>query len=82
MTSKPINRDTTIEDIHRTRVRMAEKFGDDISAILADAQNRQDASGRVIWQRRGPNQPLQPTGTANSADRDSKSLEAVPAAER
>lgn len=42
--------DTTIEDIHRTRERLAEKFGGDIKAILEDARQRQAASGRPIWQ--------------------------------
>ncbi|MBW3600674.1 MAG: hypothetical protein KY475_25850 [Planctomycetes bacterium] len=42
--------DTTIDDIHRTRERLAEKFGGDIKAILEDARQRQAASGRPIWQ--------------------------------
>jgi len=58
MTPKPANRDTTIEDIHRTRMRLAEKFGDDIAAILEDARKRQEASGRAIWQGPSPNQAL------------------------
>lgn len=50
MIQKSSNRDTTIEDIHRTRRRMAEKFGGDIVAILEDARKRQEASGRAVWQ--------------------------------
>ena len=49
MTQTPSERDTTIEDIHRTRRRIAEKFGGDLRAILEDAQKRQAASGREIW---------------------------------
>jgi hypothetical protein len=49
MTQTPSERDTTIEDIHRTRRRIAEKFGGDLKAILEDAQKRQAASGREIW---------------------------------
>jgi hypothetical protein len=45
----PEDRDTTIEDIHRTRRAIAEKFGGDITAILEDARKRQEASGRPIW---------------------------------
>jgi len=41
--------DTTIDDIHRTRERLAEKFGGDIKAILEDARRRQAASGRPTW---------------------------------
>ena len=55
-------RDTTIEDIHRERQRMAEKFGGDITAILADARQRQAASGRVVWQGQSPATVQQPTG--------------------
>lgn len=50
MTKKMTDRDTTIEDIHRTRQRMAQKFDDNIAAILEDARKRQEASGRVVWQ--------------------------------
>jgi hypothetical protein len=41
--------DTTIQDIHRTRERLAAKFGFDIAAILADARRRQAESGRPLW---------------------------------
>ena len=37
MTQTPSERDTTIEDIHRTRRRIAGKFGGDLEAILEDA---------------------------------------------
>lgn len=51
MTQK-ISRDAVIDEIHRTRERMAEKFGGDIARILEDARTRQAASGRPVW--RGP----------------------------
>lgn len=41
--------DTTIDEIHRTRERLAKKFGGDIKAILEDARRRQAASGRPTW---------------------------------
>lgn len=50
--------DTTIEDIHRTRERLAEKFGGDIKAILEDARQRQAASGRPIWQGTAANKTV------------------------
>ena len=49
MTQKPSDRDTTIEDIHRTRRRIAEKFGHDLAAIVEDAKQRQASSGHEIW---------------------------------
>ena len=55
MTQKTTGRDTMIDEIHRTRERMAEKFGGDVTAILDDAQKRHEASGRPVWQ--GPPAP-------------------------
>jgi len=49
MTRKSPDRDTTIEDIHATRRRIAEKFGHDLAAIVQDAQKRQATSGHEIW---------------------------------
>jgi hypothetical protein len=54
--------DTTIEDIHRTRERMADKFGGDITAILEDARKRQAASGRPVWQGPASNKTAQTSG--------------------
>jgi len=59
--------DTTIEDIHRTRERLAEKFGGDIKAILEDARQRQAASGRPIWQGTAANKAVNRSGD-HSAD--------------
>jgi hypothetical protein len=50
MIQKKNNRDTTIEEIHRTREQIADKFGGDLAAILEDARKRQAASGRPVWQ--------------------------------
>ena len=38
--------DTTIADIHKTRERIADAFGGDITAITEDARKRQAQSGR------------------------------------
>ena len=61
MIPKTTDRDTTIEDIHRERRRMAEKFGGDIAAILEDARKRQDASGRAVWHGPSSEKTLAPT---------------------
>lgn len=47
---KQNDRDTTIDEIHRTRERLAAKFDHDIKAILADARRRQAESGHPVWQ--------------------------------
>ena len=49
MTQKSPDRDTTIEDIHATRRRIAEKFWHDLAAIFEDAKKRQATSGHEIW---------------------------------
>jgi hypothetical protein len=49
MTQKSPDRDTTIEDIHATRRRIAEKFGHDLAAIAEDAKKRQATCGHEIW---------------------------------
>jgi hypothetical protein len=50
--TKKHNSDSIIEEIHRTRQQFADKFGNDIGAILDDARKRQAASGRAIWRGR------------------------------
>jgi uncharacterized protein YukE len=62
MIQKKNERDTTIEEIHRTRERMADKFGGDIAAILEDARKRQAASGRPVWQGRSSKKGMQTSG--------------------
>jgi hypothetical protein len=63
MTPKKNNCDMTIDEIHRTRQQMADKFGGDIAAILEDARKRQAASGRAIWQGPSSNKGLNSTGS-------------------
>jgi hypothetical protein len=50
MIPKTKNSDPIIDEIHRIREQLAEKFDYDITAILEDAWKRQEASGRAIWQ--------------------------------
>ena len=61
-----IDVDTTIDDIHRTRERLAEKFGGDIKAILEDARQRQAASGRPIWQGTSANKAVNRSGNLSA----------------
>ncbi len=68
MIEKTTNRDTIIDEIHRTRQRMAEKFGGDIAAILEDAWKRQEASGRTVWQGHSSRKALPQAGIAPSVD--------------
>lgn len=67
MIQKKANRDTTIEEIHRTRRCMADKFGGDIAAILEDARKRQAASGRAVWRRPSSNTAMPSTGDTSDA---------------
>ena len=49
MNPKQNDRDTTIEDIHRTRERIHDAFPGDIAAIPRDARERLAASGHPLW---------------------------------
>lgn len=59
------DRDTTIEEIHQTRERLAAKFGGNIRAILDDARSRQAASKHPTWQGKS-SQPVQPDDESNA----------------
>ena len=77
MIQKNNDRDTTIDEIHRTRQQMVDKFGGDIDAILEDARKRQAVSGRPIWQGRTSNKATHPSGGSGELPVDGAS----PAAE-
>lgn len=62
MVQKKNNIDTTIDEIHRTREEMADKFSGDIDALLEDARKRQLSSGRPVWRGPSANQRMQLTG--------------------
>ncbi len=51
--------ETPIEEIHRIRREISDRFGGDIAAIAADAQRRAQASGRPFWQGKTTNQAMQ-----------------------
>ena len=76
MIQKQNNRDTTIDEIHRTRQQIADKFGGDIAAILEDARKRQADSGRPVWQGSPSNKAMHPSGGGSVSD----NREASPAA--
>ncbi len=44
-----LTNDPILEEIHRVRREMSERFGGDFVAMLDDARRRQEASGRPIW---------------------------------
>ena len=50
--------ETPIEEIHRTRREISDRFGGDIAAIAADAAKRAAESGRPIWKPKSTNQEL------------------------
>ncbi len=54
--------ETPIEEIHRIRREISDRFGGDIAAIAADADRRAQASGRPIWQAKTTNHPNRDRG--------------------
>lgn len=68
--------ETPIEEIHRIRREISDRFGGDIAAIAADADRRAQASGRPIWQGKTTNQSMQRSGGGDVSDNS----ESTPAA--
>ncbi len=60
--------DTTIEDIHQIRARLAEKFGGDIKAILKDTRKRQAFSEHPTWKGAQANKAMQQSLPESSAN--------------
>nr|VFJ72147.1 MAG: hypothetical protein BECKFW1821C_GA0114237_103221 [Candidatus Kentron sp. FW] len=53
--------DSVIEEIHRTREKISERFGGSIAAIAEDAARRQTASNRLVWKSETPDKKTQST---------------------
>lgn len=70
MIQKPATTDPVLDEIHRTRREMSEKFGGDFKAMLDDARKRQAESGRPVWTPKKANQPMQPSGEAGRIEVD------------
>lgn len=41
--------ESILDEIHKTRREMSDRFGGDFVAMLDDARRRQEASGRPVW---------------------------------
>ncbi len=52
--------DPVIDEIHRIRREMSDKFGGDLAAMVEDARQRQATSGRPIWKPKTTNSLTQP----------------------
>jgi hypothetical protein len=72
MIQKPTTTDPVIEEIHRVRREISDRFGGDLRAIVEDARKRQAASGRPMWLPDATNQAMQRSGGGDVSD-DSES---------
>jgi hypothetical protein len=61
--------DSVIEEIHRTRERISDRFGGSVAAIAEDAARRQAASNRLMWKSNKPNTSLQSNPVSLSLNR-------------
>jgi hypothetical protein len=59
--------DPVLDEIHRIRREISERFGGDLKAILADARKRQEASGRPIWSPGTANRTIHGSGGGDVA---------------
>jgi hypothetical protein len=57
-----------IEEIHRVRREISDRFGRDLDAIVEDARKRQAASGRAIWSPDATNHARQRSGGGDVSD--------------
>jgi hypothetical protein len=60
MTQKPT--ESPLDEIHRTRREISDRFGGDVAAIAEDAARRQAASNRPVWQPSAMKKELQASG--------------------
>ena len=60
--------ESPIDEIHRIRREISDRFGGDISAIADDAAQRQAASGRPVWQPKSTNKTMPPSGATQVPD--------------
>lgn len=63
--------DPVIEEIHKTRREIAERFNYDITRISEDARRRQALEGRPLWQPESANKPMHPSGGGSVSDNGS-----------
>ena len=54
--------ESEIEEIHRIRREISDRFAGDIVAIANDAARRLAASGRPVWQPKPTNQAMHASG--------------------
>ena len=69
MIQKP-KAESPIDEIHRVRREISDRFGGDISAIADDAAQRLASSGRPIWQPKRTNKSGFDFAVADGAARE------------
>jgi hypothetical protein len=73
--------DPIVEDVHRTREKLAEEHGFDIKAIFADLRKRQTAlGGRLVLQKKRAEPTAEAGRGCHSGSAGSTSSDAAPAA--
>jgi len=54
--------ESVIDEIHRIRREISDRFGGDIAAIAEDAAQRQAQSNRPVWQPKPTNKRVESSG--------------------
>ena len=73
MIRKQITTDPVVDEIHRTRREISDRFGGDLHAILDDARKRQAASGRPVWSPEPANHPMHGSGEVGGTEVENSS---------
>jgi hypothetical protein len=71
MTDKLMTTDPVIDEIHQIRREISDRFGGDLHAILADARQRQAASGHPVWSQESVDKPMHTKGSSTLAAKSS-----------
>jgi len=74
-------KDPVVAEVHRARETIAASCNFDIAAYFTDLRKRQASLDSRLIRQKSPNRTPQPTGAAIPVSPDSKSIEAVPAAD-
>lgn len=59
--------DSVIEEIHRTREEISQRFNGSINAIAEDAASRQAMENRPVWKSKKHSQPFHITANSGAS---------------
>ena len=68
--------DSPIDEVHRIRREISDRFGGDVFAIAEDAARRQATGNRPMWRPHTTNKTMHPSGEIGHVDDGESSVAA------